>query len=84
MRQLMSKFVPILIAQTINSAPILQQPKYSGPPVMQGTVPTSLPVQAQYPPQPGTIIVGASFGRDPTTMHCPHCKIHLCDLCISA
>ena len=41
---------------------------------MQGTVPTSLPVQPQYPPQPGTIIVGASFGRDPTTMHCPHCK----------
>ena len=41
---------------------------------MQGTVPTSLPVQAQYPQQPGTIIVGASFGRDPTTMYCPHCK----------
>ena len=52
----------------------MQQPAYPQPPVYQGAIPTAPLLQGQCPTQPGVVIVGASYGRDPTTMQCPHCK----------
>lgn len=52
----------------------MQQPAYHQPPVYQGSVPTAPLLQGQCPTQPGVVIVGASYGRDQTTMQCPHCK----------
>ena len=64
----------LILVQGYNQTPVLQQPTYPHPPIVQGAVPTAPLLQGQYPPQPGVVIVGASFGRDPTTMQCPHCK----------
>ena len=50
------------------------QSQYPQPPVGQVIAPGPVPVQGQFPAQPGQIIVAPSFGRDPTTMTCPHCK----------